>query len=391
MTDSALKSRKNFGFWLMRVPVMDRYITIELIAPFLFGLGAFSSVGVSIGTLFDLVRRVTEKGLPVQIAVEVFLLKLPDFIVIAFPMSVLLGTLMAYSRLSADSELVALRSCGVRVWRLVLPALFFSAVVTGITFAFNELIVPAANYQATITLERALNREKPPFNESNIIFTEYEKVRQPEGHKETVLKRLFYAEKFDGKHMKGLTIFERYQGNLNQIISAESAVWNVAKNTWDFFNGTIYVIEKDGSYGKIVRFEKQQLQLPRTPLDLAERGRDYGEMSIAQAKERLAILRQGGDEKKIRKMEVRIQQKYALPFICIGFGLVGATLGIKPRRASKATSFGISIVVIFGYYLVAFLTNALGQMSVLSPLVAAWLPNSIVLAIGGFMLLKASR
>ena len=127
----------------------------------------------------------------------------------------------------------------------------------------------------------------------------------------------------------------------------------------------------------IIRFDRQQLQLPRTPLDLAKRGKDYGEMNIAQAKERLAILRQGGDEDDIREMEIRIQQKYALPFVCLVFALVGSTLGIRPRRASKATSFGLSILIVFGYYLLAFLTNALGQIEIVSPLLAAWLPSSI--------------
>ena len=69
-----------FGWLTAIFSVMDRYIASELIMPFLFGVGAFSSIGVAIGVLFDLVRRVTEAGLPVSIAAQVFLLKLPYFI-----------------------------------------------------------------------------------------------------------------------------------------------------------------------------------------------------------------------------------------------------------------------------------------------------------------------
>jgi lipopolysaccharide export system permease protein len=121
--------------------VMDRYIATELIPPFLFGVGAFSSVGVAIGTLFDLVRKVTDSGLPLTIAIQVLLLKLPLFISYAFPMSTLLAALMTYSRLSSDSELIALRSCGVSLYRLVVPAVVLSLVVTGMTFLFNEMVV----------------------------------------------------------------------------------------------------------------------------------------------------------------------------------------------------------------------------------------------------------
>lgn len=371
--------------------VMDRYLTAELISPFLFGVGAFSSVCLAVGTLFDLVRKVTESGLPLGTALQVLLLQLPQFISYAFPMSILLAALMAYSRLSSDSELIALRSCGVSIYRLILPAVVFSLVVTGMTFLFNELVVPAANYQASTTLEKALNEERPTFQESNIFYPEYGEVTQPNGEKIRGLKRLFYADQFDGERMKGLTILDWSQQGLNQIVTSESAVWNPTANTWDFYNGTIYVISPDASYRNILRFENQQLQLPRAPLDLASQGRDYGEMNIAQSLEYKKLVEAGGDEKKLRKLDVRIQQKFSFPFICLVFGLVGAALGTRPQRTGRATSFGISIVIIFTYYLLGIITGALGQLSILSPFMAAWLPNFFGLGAGGWLLLKAAR
>ena len=134
---------KSFNLLLPRPALLDRYITAELLPPFLFGVGAFSSVLVAIGTIFELVRKVVESGLPITIAINIFLLKLPSFIVLALPMSTLLATLITYSRLSSDSELIALRSCGVSIYRLVLPAVLLSFVVLGMTFLFNEQIVPA--------------------------------------------------------------------------------------------------------------------------------------------------------------------------------------------------------------------------------------------------------
>lgn len=378
--------------WLSdRVPVLDYYIIQELLPPFLFGVGAFTSIGIAIGALFELVRQVTEAGLPISTAMQVFFLKLPDFLVLSFPMAVLLSTLMTYGRLSSDSELIALRSCGISVYRIVLPAIVMSLVVTGLTFVFNEFIVPAANYRATLTLQQALNQERPPFQEKNIFYQEFGEVKQPEGGTERELVRIFYARRFDGTKMKGLTILDFSERGLNQIVTAERATWNMQDNTWDFSNGTIYLVSADGSYRNIIKFEDQQLKLPRTPLDLASRGRDYGEMSIAQAQERLALLRQGNDENKIRKLEVRIQQKYAFPFVCVVFGLVGSALGTRPQRASKSTSFGISVLLIFGYYLLAFISGSLGQLNILSPFLAAWLPIGVTLGVGILFLMRAAR
>ncbi len=370
---------------------MDRYVATELILPFLFGMGLFTSLVMSIGTLFDLVRKVTESGLLLAIAVKVLLLKMPAFIAFAFPMSMLLATLMAYSRLSSDSELIALRSIGVSIYRLVLPAIILSLLVTGLTFFFNDLVAPAANYQASLTLEKALDKAKPSFKERNIVYPEYNQIKQADGAKQTILTRLFYAEEFDGEQMQGLTILDRSQKGVNQIVTSQSATWNIAENTWDFFNGTIYLIAPDGSYRNIVRFEHQKLALPRAPLDLTERGRDSGEMSIFQAQEYLKIVRLSGNEKKIRKLKVRIQEKMAFPFVCLVFGLLGAALGLRPRNTNRATSFGICVVLIFSYYLLSFITSSMGIWGVLSPFMAAWLPNFFGLGVGALLLVQSSK
>ncbi|WP_225913991.1 LptF/LptG family permease [Leptolyngbya ohadii] len=391
MTASSLKPSRS----LFRLPgflsVMDRYIIGELILPFLFGVGAFSSLGVSVGALFELIRRVTESGLPLSIALQVLSLRFPEFIAYAFPMSTLLATLMTYSRLSSDSELIALKASGVSVVRLMVPALIVCLAVTGLTFAFNELIVPAANYRATITLARALDEEDPPFQENNILFQEFQSVKQEDGDRRDELTRLFYAREFDGQQMKALTILDFTQEGLSQIVSAKAAQWNTAQKTWDFSEGTIYVVSPDGAFRNIVKFDNQQLQLPRTPLDLASRRRDYNEMNIAQSMDYLQVLQQSGDTDKIRKLKVRIQQKYALPFVCVSFGLVGAALGASLERAGKATGFAISIVIIFSYYLLAVVSGSIAQVGTIPPVVGAWLPNIFGLVAAIWLIRRSSR
>lgn len=370
---------------------MDRYLVSEMVPSFLFGVAAFSSIGISIGAVFELVRKVVESGLPIGIAAKVFILNFPEFIVLSFPMSTLLTTLMTYSRLSSQSELTALRSCGVSVYRMVATALCLSILVTGLTFVFNEQIAPAAKYQASITLRTALKSEQASFKRENIIYPEYKKIKQENGESEKVLTRLFYADQFDGKTMKGLTIIDRSQKGLSQIVQAASGEWNVKDNVWDFYNGTIYLVAPDRSYRNIVRFQRQQLKLPRTALDLAQKSRDYGEMNIAQALEQLELEKLGGDEQKIRKLRVRIQQKISLPFVCVVFGLVGATMGSVPGRTGSAKSFGISVIIIFLYYLFSFITAGLAQAGIFSPFLGAWFPNFFGLGVGLFLLARVAR
>jgi len=366
---------------------MDRYLAKEIILPFLFGIVAFSSLGLAAGVLFDIVRQMTNAGLPLSLALQIVSLKAPLFVALSFPMSTLLATLVTYGRFSNDSEFIAMRACGISVYRIVFPAIVISLLVTGVMFAFNESIAPAANYQAGVTLDRALNQEKPPFQSDNILFQQFGTSQG--GGKQ--LKRLFYARKFNGSQMEDITVLDFSQDGLSQIVSAQTASWDIAQNNWIFSNGTIYVVSPDGSFRNIVKFTREEISLPRTPLDLAARGRDDDEMNLVESIEYLNLLRQGGDEKEIRKWRVRIQQKIALPFVCVVFGLVGSSLGCYRQRTGRATSFGMSLLIIFTYYLFAFIASAMGEVGALSPFLSAWIPNVVTLCFGILFLFRASR
>ena len=373
------------------VSLMDRYIGRELITPFIFGVGLVSSLGVAIGYLSDLSNKVVDSNLPLIKALEILLLKVPEFTAYALPISVMLTTLLTYGRLGSDSELIALRACGVSLYRLIAPALALSLVVTGITFVFSELMVPSANYRATSILVEYLKEEHPFWQNKDIFYPDYEEVNLPNGETVKRLKHLFYAEQFDGQQMKTLTILEWINNDLNKIVVSDSATWNASQDTWDFFNGTIYKLAPDASYSDTFPFKHRQLPLTKAPFEFAVQGRDPYEMNIIQAQQYMKLLRMIGDQKTLRTFQVRIQQKMAFPFICLVFGLVGSVLGARPQQMSRATSFGLSIVIIFTYYVLGFLIGSLGLMGVLSPFMAGWLPNFIGLGMGGWLLYRFAK
>lgn len=381
---------RSVGRFLPGVSVMDRYIFGELVPPFLFGVGAFSSLGVAIGTVFQLVRELADNDITLAIALKVFALQLPYYISLSLPMSMLLATLLGYSRLASDNEITALRSCGIGLYRLVIPAILAGLMVTGVAFTLDQIVVPAAHYEATQTLERAVKGKVNLLGKRNIIYPEFGKVKRNGKRIETLI-RLFYAEEFDGQTMRGLTILDRSRPGFNQLLLAESAMWNAEDNIWDFNNGVIYAIAPDGSYRNIVQFQHYRLPLPRAPLDFVKNDRDYVEMNIPQILEKLQLLQQSGKEKEIRKATIRLQQKIALPFASLAFGLMGAVLGSRQARTSRATGFGVCVLMIFAYYLLMSVGDALGLSGVLPPWLAAWLPTLLGLGIGMVLLQRSAR
>lgn len=369
---------------------LDRYILVELCLPFCFGMGLFTSLALSIGVIFDLVRRVGKSQITLSDALQMFALRMPEFIALAIPMSILLASLMVYSRLVNDSESIAMRASGIGIFRLVLPCLTASFLLVGVTFLINDFVAPEANYQATAILDRALDRVRLTYQRDNIIYPEYQTIIDDSGRKRSVLTRLFYAREFDGRAMYGLTVLARSGSSISQIVTSERGVWNDDRDGWQLFNGAIYNIDRQGTYQEVDRFDSQTFKLAKTPLNIALRGRKSNFMNILQARQYLQYLELGGDRKSVRQLQVNIQGRIAFPFICIVFAGVGAAIGLQPQNTAKTTSLGICILLIFGYYLFSFISSSLGVFGVLSPFMAAWLPDFLGFGAAALLLLKLS-
>ncbi|WP_373481349.1 LptF/LptG family permease [Geminocystis sp.] len=367
---------------------MDTYLVKELVTPFFFSVGIFTVLGVAIATLSDLSYKIVNSNLPLISAIEIFFLKIPEYIAYGLPISVLLSTLITYSRLSKDSEIIALRCGGISIFRLITPALILSLFVTSFTFIFNELVVPNTNYKITTILVQQLNEQRKFLLRQDIFYPEYVEVKQDNGKNSKQLKTLFYAEKFDGENMQSLTILDTEKKVLNKVIMSERGSWNNQNQVWDLFNGVIYDVAENPLIAKGSFFQKTQISFSKTPLELASKSRDPYEMNIFQSQEYIKLLRLLGDEKNVLMFQVRTAQKIAFPFVCIIFALVGSSLGCLPNTASKATSFSLCVGVVFGYYMISFFIGSLGLIGAISPFMAAWIPNVLGLLISIYLLFK---
>ena len=376
---------------IRQIPLLDRWLFGELISPLLFAVAAFTVVSLSVGVMFELVRQIVESGLPVLIAVQVLLQRLPSFLVISFPMATLMATLLAYSRLSANSELTALRSVGVTATRMIIPALVLALVMSGLTFVFNDVVVPRSNRSAEITLRRALGKAIATEKGDNIVYSRFGRVEQPDGTSGKGLLQLFYASKFRDGTMTDVTVLDFSRVGFTQMLVAESAEWNEREAKWEFLDGQILTLTPSGSTTS-ADFDRYLYPLSAAPIRIAKLPKDANNMTVAEALQAEQLLQQAGDIKEARRLQVRIQEKFTLPMACLVFGLIGASLGAKPNnRTSRSQGFGISVVLILVYYVLSFSFSSLGVKGTLPPLLAAWSPVLISFAGGGFLLRQASR
>ncbi len=357
------------------IPLIDRWLLGQIIPPMIFAISAFTVISLSVGVMFDLIRKIVEYGLPVLQALQALIYSLPSFLVLSFPMAVLLSTLLSYGKLSANSELLALRSLGITKSRIIAPAIAVSIFMTGLTFYFNDNLVPTSNKLAESTLRSGIgssfNKGK---SKNNIIFTRKGSRIAPNTNKptkvNTYLTHIFYASRFENNIMKEVTVLDFSRENIKQILTADSAIFDKNKSSWIFRDGSIPFVEG--------------------PLDLAKVPKDASDMSLKEALDAEKIYKKIGNLKEIRKIQVRIQEKFTLPCACLVFGLIGSILGSESNlRSSKSQGFGLSVILILVYYVMSFICSSFGVKGLLPPIIAAWFPIIISLG-GGFYFLRKS-
>ncbi|ADL13663.1 LptF/LptG family permease [Acetohalobium arabaticum] len=362
--------------------IIDRYLLTELLSPLLFGIFAFTSIFVGTDILFELADLMIEWGVSAVTAGQLFILSLPEVIVLTFPMSMLLATLLSFGRLSGDSEVVALKAGGVSFIRLIIPVLIVALLLSGLTILANETIVPQSKDAYRRIVWNIKHQEKMPTTQKNLRIAPLDK-------KTGKIDYIFYAYHFDGSDltMEEVSLQDYQNGKLVQVIEAKRARWTDER--WQFIDGTIYNVNSKDKV-PTMEFETYTVKkLNREPKEISRAQKDPDEMSIEELNRHINLKEEEG--KDVASLKVLYYQRYAIPFSCFIFALIGAPLGLQPNRSGASIGLGLSIVIIFIYYTLMTIGSTLGQTGTLPPAVGAWLQNIIFGLVGTGLIIKMSR
>jgi lipopolysaccharide export system permease protein len=346
--------------------ILDRYLLRSVLGPFVVGVVAFVLLFVSGNILFQLTELVTELGLSIWTAAELFVLRLPGFIVLTFPLATLMALLIVFGRLSGDSELVAMFAGGVSFRRMVVPVAAFGLLVSFATVALSEYVVPLSEHRAEDII-RAATQQAGKQIEQGVL----QKETDGQGH----VLRLVMADRLDlaTQEMQHPIIVE-FQGDKPvTLIEAQRAVWEGRE--WVFYDGTLQKLRSTPAVS--ASFPVMRAEFTTSPQQLAQR-----KEAIAGALRR---------KEATTKWELTLQRRFAIPFASLVFALIAPALGIRSHRGSSSIGMGLAILIGFGYYVLWNYLSVAAEQGVLSPGWASWLPNIIIGAIGLGLILRVRR
>jgi lipopolysaccharide export system permease protein len=347
---------------------------------FLFAICAFTAVFIGSGTLFKIARYITDYGASFSSVVKIFVYGLPAIIMWTFPMSMLLATLLTFGRLSSSSEITAMKSCGISFSRIAAPAIFLGMIVTICAILFNEHIVPWANtsYNNVVYYEIQGNTELK--SQDHIIVKEFSGE---------TMERLIYAREYKAQDeiLEGVTMqVLNAEGKVTHVENATYAEWRDEK--WIMHDGMIYDLS-DEQRTHTMKFDQQILPVKASPRQIVREQKKPEELTMSELKAQIAIMK--SQYVNTNKLETELYQRVTVPMASLIFALIGVPLGLQPTRTPSSVGFALSVVIIFLYYAVMTLANAIGRSGAIAPMYAVWIPNIIGLLSGFILIYRASK
>lgn len=375
------------------IKFFDRYIYRELIPPFLIGLLIATFVFLMNEVLL-LSEVFIAKGVSFSTAAKVLFYLIPAIVAFTLPMAILMGILAGLSRLSSDAEIMAFKTLGISYGRLLRPVFVFSLGGWLITSFLTLYLAPHSNHKWVQAFSRSvlakveieinprefeetlphavlyiqdISREKDWEN----IFAYFS---EPEEEPRVILARKgrlhFYPE-------ERRAILRLYDGVVHSSPRSESEKYGVTSfkqleeeiDVESFFSDISHkkrVREKDIreliNDQQIIKGELENLQKnAEGPYTLWQKKKDYNSHWI------------------------EIHKKFALPFACLVFALLGLPLGASTRKGGRTSGFTISLGIILVYYVLITAGEKFAMDDKISPSLGMWGPNILLLLLGVFL------
>ncbi len=340
-----------------RLGIADRYVVGEIFAPFLLGVGAFLVILVG-DILYTLAEFIAARRVAISVIALLLLYKLPAILVITFPVSTLVGTLLGLGRLARDREIQAMRLAGLSLVRIFMPVLAFGLVTTAATFAINEIVAPWANHRANAVLRKAAFGDAFPQIREQVFF------RGPGN-------RVYYVGSVDdsNRELRNVMIYE-LEGSIPRLITAASARW--AGEVWHLRRGVVRDLDQQGFSRYEAGFAEMDIVVSVEGGSFFSGQKTPEEMTAKELRQYVLLFGQGPGS---ARFAVEYYRKFAVPFASAIFALLAAPLGARAAQGGRFVGVGVSIAVLFVYYVLMSIAKAMGTTGGLDPFLAAWMPN----------------
>lgn len=365
-------ARRNMGWTLYRYVVLEQLIPASLCF-----LGLLMILVT--GRLMQFLQYLTAASVSAVDILTVMTLALPKLALYALPMASLMGTVLAFVRLSADNEIIAMRSAGISFRQMAPAVLTLALALTALSFYTSVRLLPTANRELKTTL-KSLSRAVIPalLREGRFI--------------DTLPNMVFFFQHVDASAntVRGVLIHDARSPQTRVTITAREAVIRERSDGREVVlhvqDGMLSRMGTDLKTSQTITFQSYDLVLSLDALLGSDKEVSWkrGEMSMAELRTALA-------QTQDRRYALEWHKRLALPFACLVLGMAAAPFGVLFAQGRRMTGITLGIALFLAYYLLLSAGNALGEQRLVPAALGIWMPNAVTASVALSLWVKAHR
>ncbi len=356
---------------LIGINTIDLYIIKKFLGTFFFSIALILSIVI----VFDLAEKMEdflEHKVPAQEIIFTYYLNfLPYFANLFSPLFIFISVIFFTSKLTSNSEIVAILSSGVSYQRLMRPYFISALLLAILSFFLTGYIIPPAN-KYRIDFELKYIDDALGYTKRNV-------------HKQVAPGLYAYMESYDNRRDMGFKFsLERFEGEeLISKMMASRVNWDSTIQKWQVKNYYIRNFNKSGKQ-EIIEGKQLDTTLNMSPKDFKMRLKSIETLNTPKLKEFIAEQQMKGDD-NIEAYKVEMYRRLAFPFSTFILTLIGVSLSTRKKRGGTGLNIASGIALSFIYILFMQVFNELAKANSMPSLLAVWTPNIIFFAIGVFL------
>jgi lipopolysaccharide export system permease protein len=348
---------------------MDRYLMREMIVPFIAGSFIIALLFAANQLIFIL-KTFTLQNVPIAAVTQMLIFKMPFWLNMTLPAGISLAASLAITRMARESEITAMRACGVRVIRILMPVAAFGLIVAVGNYFLVEKVMPKTEAKANkLQTDVGITNATPSF-QSNVwislqgkfwaTFREVRRINE------------------DTLEIKDVMLGQRPTNDTVVIMIAPAGSYS--RGIWTFNHVSVW--EVTPTTQKITPMKGDKMTIPQ-PIFVNDIFSAQMPEQKTSAELAAAIKAGKASGRDMTHEEILLHERFSVPAACIIFALVAPIFAIAFARSGSFVGLLLSMFLVLLYYNAFVIsTEIFGNKHWVSPWMAAWLPNFVFLGLG---------
>ncbi|MCC6502103.1 MAG: LPS export ABC transporter permease LptF [Deltaproteobacteria bacterium] len=361
--------------------ILSRYIIKEISVPFFLSLAILTATAL-LSKAVKLIELMVTQGVGGSFIFWFIASIVPSFLIYTLPISFLIGVLVAFTRLSSDSEVTAMKASGLGLTAMLRPVMICAFFVYAATLVVTLYLFPWGNLNLKTLFFDASRERFISGLEEKTFYDRFKGI-------------VLYVDKINARtgEMEGLFISERGSTKESNVFFASKGVFSPATERQTVYlklnDGSIHRQTRDGKAYHLVGFASYTLELGLAGQAVSPAQKHNRELYTGELMDRAGDAEARGADPAPYLID--LHKRFALPASVFVFALLGLPLGIQKIRAAKLSGFSTALGVVLVYYVMSTAFEAIGEAGSLNPIAAVWASDVIFLIAGIFVFLRADK